>query len=619
MATGDVKNNLRKLIKELKQLNYPIGEVNVKGLSLGTPASFLPILHYVFLDFSVDLTEFFAKDYELYGKTDLRFMETVYKILRDVFHYKPPLTREQFLTIGFAERKIIQLSEILKKCREKHTQLNPKTTKVDKKYVSKVKSMISGGEKQENVGRHKVLQEIQSFPKPANNGERTIALQQKTKAEEVHKNSNSKNTGKSILKNKKDEEKENKKSFRLSAAGNENMNERGKIDEDVQPFSRLKSGIKNVRWEEEQNGSVTLFKPGLGPSNTSITEHGSLVGRQPLPTTVGNALSLPPRVIPAPVSITTAPEPSPDLMLTPMPKSGHQAIPLSGSKDIPVPSHSRGNEVTDVSLIDLTESASVKQPIIVRHTITEKPIPNNIPSIPKESELKSLRILVTEMQEKLDTVLAQNNEMSARIVLLENKVKLLEESRCSHENSCGKLPRNEAFSSSSEHVQQLHLLTKPIAEPCTQRMTQQAINESIPAKELSQFNTHSSSSSRRLLLDEFNESQPTSLGETSQVYSQNNSEEAPFNKGSPSLIEISDDDIENISTNQSKTSPKRSPLQQLNGQGLEVISPLQTSSDIHLKFSDPTTTATILNVERRLQETRAMLANATRFPQPNAF
>ncbi|EDO40092.1 predicted protein, partial [Nematostella vectensis] len=126
MATGDINNNLRKLLKELKNVRFPrMHELDLRALSLGKPDSFLPILHYVFLDYSCELSEFFSeKDYDLYGKTDLRFVETVYKILRDEFHYKPPLTREQFLALGYAERKVIQLREIVQKCRLKHKELS---------------------------------------------------------------------------------------------------------------------------------------------------------------------------------------------------------------------------------------------------------------------------------------------------------------------------------------------------------------------------------------------------------------------------------------------------------------------------------------------------------------
>ena len=74
----------------------------------------------------------------MFGKNDLRFIESLYKVnnflnvcvnmfdlqvLRDLFQYVPVLTREQFLATGFAERKIIMTTDILRLCESKHKQL----------------------------------------------------------------------------------------------------------------------------------------------------------------------------------------------------------------------------------------------------------------------------------------------------------------------------------------------------------------------------------------------------------------------------------------------------------------------------------------------------------------
>lgn len=59
---------------------------------------------------------------ELSGKTDLRFIETVYKVLRDIFQYKPVLTKEQFLQWGFSQRKIAVICDIINLVLQKHNQ-----------------------------------------------------------------------------------------------------------------------------------------------------------------------------------------------------------------------------------------------------------------------------------------------------------------------------------------------------------------------------------------------------------------------------------------------------------------------------------------------------------------
>ncbi|XP_064405040.1 uncharacterized protein LOC135350232 isoform X2 [Halichondria panicea] len=64
--------------------------------------------------------------YELYAKSDLRFIEGLYKVLRDVFHYHPRLSKEQFLSVGFAERKVILTTQVLLLSQAKHQQLTVK-------------------------------------------------------------------------------------------------------------------------------------------------------------------------------------------------------------------------------------------------------------------------------------------------------------------------------------------------------------------------------------------------------------------------------------------------------------------------------------------------------------
>ncbi len=45
------------------------------------------------------------------------------QVLRDVFHYRPRLSKEQFLSVGFAEHKVIFATQILLLCQAKHQQL----------------------------------------------------------------------------------------------------------------------------------------------------------------------------------------------------------------------------------------------------------------------------------------------------------------------------------------------------------------------------------------------------------------------------------------------------------------------------------------------------------------
>ena len=129
MTTGDLKNNLRKFHAELKLINY-VNDVDIEGLSIGRPSAFLPILHFVLTEFSIELAQYFySKEYELLGKNDKNFVSVIYRILRDEFNSKPPLTKEQFFTLGFAERKLQFVSSLIQLCRKKSDALKPKKKK----------------------------------------------------------------------------------------------------------------------------------------------------------------------------------------------------------------------------------------------------------------------------------------------------------------------------------------------------------------------------------------------------------------------------------------------------------------------------------------------------------
>lgn len=80
-----------------------------------------------------------AQGFELYGKSDLRFLHGVYGVLRELFQYQPRLTKEQFLTNGYAERKVILTYNLLLLCQARHKQLSVSAGnwgKCPKKYGS---------------------------------------------------------------------------------------------------------------------------------------------------------------------------------------------------------------------------------------------------------------------------------------------------------------------------------------------------------------------------------------------------------------------------------------------------------------------------------------------------
>ncbi|XP_030047395.1 centrosomal protein of 44 kDa isoform X2 [Microcaecilia unicolor] len=145
MTTGDIKGCLRKLEQGLRLLSYP-RDVDYTGLFKGDPAAFLPMVSYAFSSYSNYVAEILVdSDLGFTAKSDLRFIEAIYKVLRDQFQYKPVLTKQQFLQCGFAERKMQIVCDIIKFVTKKHKEL----ATLDKtKSQSKKKSSSSKDERE---------------------------------------------------------------------------------------------------------------------------------------------------------------------------------------------------------------------------------------------------------------------------------------------------------------------------------------------------------------------------------------------------------------------------------------------------------------------------------------
>ena len=77
----------------------------------------------------------FVRDnkFDLFAKSDFRFIESVYKLLVDQFSYKPAISVHQFFSEGFAEHKIILCKDIARLMHQKHQEL----TKSGNKSVPK--------------------------------------------------------------------------------------------------------------------------------------------------------------------------------------------------------------------------------------------------------------------------------------------------------------------------------------------------------------------------------------------------------------------------------------------------------------------------------------------------
>jgi len=124
MATGDLRNNVEKLRQELRGTCVDESAVEWAGVAEGNPVALLPILHKVLLDDSHLVARYLAnRGYQLFPTNDRKFLEGVFRIARSEFSYKMHLTLDQFLSQGFAERKIIFVCDVIKLCKRLATDL----------------------------------------------------------------------------------------------------------------------------------------------------------------------------------------------------------------------------------------------------------------------------------------------------------------------------------------------------------------------------------------------------------------------------------------------------------------------------------------------------------------
>jgi hypothetical protein len=100
-STGDVLNNVQRVLDFLHVLRYPRG-VSARRLALGDAAELLPLLHFALLDFSPHVAAFVAaRGFVLYAKDDAAFTNAVFRLATLHLGVAPRLKYGQFLSRGF--------------------------------------------------------------------------------------------------------------------------------------------------------------------------------------------------------------------------------------------------------------------------------------------------------------------------------------------------------------------------------------------------------------------------------------------------------------------------------------------------------------------------------------
>lgn len=126
MSCGDLNNSLRILQKELKLVRYPT-DLDFDLIKEGSPNAYLPIYNYLLMHFSKYVaSEINENSIEVLGLSDARFVDALYKIFRELYKFKMPLTKDQFFSKGFVEKKMMMCAQIASKTRERHQSLAPK-------------------------------------------------------------------------------------------------------------------------------------------------------------------------------------------------------------------------------------------------------------------------------------------------------------------------------------------------------------------------------------------------------------------------------------------------------------------------------------------------------------
>ena len=661
MTTGDLKNNLRKFVSELKQVHFPQSELDLKGIAQGVPKAFLPVVHHVFLDYSISLAQYFAnKGYDLYGKTDLRFMEAVYKVLRDEFGYKPQITKEQFLTIGFAERKILSLCEILKLLRGKHDELNPKT-KGERKRGRSISHLTSKGttERESSSVIKDVIARYDYFPGPLpvntdmkrfqSNKEATEAglgltepLVTRVIPDEDHTIMNSedatrccsKTAGKDdshqssgtvpsnlVVKSVSDE-----RYFGVKFPVSRNLEIRSNFSQQPQlnwitGHSQGKSVTREDQFTESQPQqtksaeALPLEVPlSFGP-NPSISVPARI---HTIPYSERSVLSYPidldttdnvrttglnrPQSIPSPVSMTTAPTPSPDLMLTPVIKGVQHST-------VPILSCQRESDLQAYKVPVVEDNLPATK--VVRHSNSSEAVSSGdsahlSSSAENVTQVVVLKQQVQELQEKFDAMTLLNNEMSARVVLLESRMKLLEEA-CEKKPCCScnnRPPTNE------ESTLQKGIVA--VVSGFNFHGNKDLATNALPNEEINNHTGNDktglkqNTTSRKLFKEIV-----TSAGSGDNAVLESSHDNTPSTSDKSDNDHDDDDDKEN-NINSEETPSKSKTVSSSEQDDVIVISPLPSASKLSEVFADSTTKNTVVNVHKRLQETRELLARTNR-------
>ncbi|KAL5971592.1 Centrosomal protein of 44 kDa [Taenia solium] len=126
---SDLKQAVETLRRQLRFFHVGV-DVDFHSMILGLSLPFIKLYRHLLCEYDNRVSLFLSSNNFLLSETeDHRFMESLYRICRDVFTMKPPLSLAQFLTNSFAGKKLKMAAEIVKAVGELQKDLCRKTRK----------------------------------------------------------------------------------------------------------------------------------------------------------------------------------------------------------------------------------------------------------------------------------------------------------------------------------------------------------------------------------------------------------------------------------------------------------------------------------------------------------
>ncbi|KAL5111910.1 Centrosomal protein of 44 kDa [Taenia crassiceps] len=126
---SDLKQAVEALRRQLRFFHIGV-DIDLHSMILGLSSPFIKLYRHLLCEYDNEVSLFLSSNNFLLSETeDHRFMESLYRICRDVFSMKPPLSLAQFLKNSFAAKKLKMAAEIVKAVGELQKDLCRKTPK----------------------------------------------------------------------------------------------------------------------------------------------------------------------------------------------------------------------------------------------------------------------------------------------------------------------------------------------------------------------------------------------------------------------------------------------------------------------------------------------------------